>query len=98
MYFFFFKKDIIENPKKQFAINELPKIHDGIKIHQIKETITNLNFIAKKLKRKRFGRGGLKFDLPKLRFDLEQINKDEKGNLSGTWIPRGLRLDQVLIY
>uniref|UniRef100_A0A915MCV9 Ribonuclease II/R domain-containing protein n=1 Tax=Meloidogyne javanica TaxID=6303 RepID=A0A915MCV9_MELJA len=87
-------QDIIENPKKQFAINELPKIHDEIKIHQIKKTITNLNFIAKKLKRKRFGRGGLKFDLPKLRFDLEQINKDEKGNLSGTWIPRGLRLDQ----
>ncbi|CAK5092233.1 unnamed protein product [Meloidogyne enterolobii] len=87
-------QDIIENPKKQFAIFELPKIYDGIKIRQIKQTITNLNFIAKKLKRKRFGRGGLKFDLPKLRFDLEQINKDEKGNLSGTWIPRGLRLDQ----
>ncbi|KAL7071884.1 hypothetical protein ACQ4LE_009010 [Meloidogyne hapla] len=86
-------QEIIENPKKQFATNELPKIHFGIKIRQIKETINNLNFIAKKLKTKRFDRGGLKFDLPKLRFDVEK-SKDEKGNLSEVWLPRGIRLDQ----
>jgi exoribonuclease R len=66
----------------------MPPIHCGRKIREIKTAVRNLNFIALKLKRKRFHRGALKLDLPKMKFDVE---KDE----SGIWQPRGIRLDEV---
>ncbi|KAF7639866.1 RNB domain-containing protein [Meloidogyne graminicola] len=86
-------QEIIENPRKQFAGEELPKVHFGIKIRHIKESVLNLYSITKKLKARRFERGGLKFDLPKLRFDLEK-SLGETGNLTEEWRPRGLRLEQ----
>uniref|UniRef100_A0A914H3D2 Ribonuclease II/R domain-containing protein n=1 Tax=Globodera rostochiensis TaxID=31243 RepID=A0A914H3D2_GLORO len=80
-------QDIIDNPTKQFAIAEMPPIHCGRKIRDIKQAVRNLDAIARKLKAKRFGKGALKLELPKLRFDVEKSS-------TGIWQPRGIRLDE----
>ncbi|KAL3108680.1 hypothetical protein niasHT_019201 [Heterodera trifolii] len=80
-------QDIIDNPKKQFAIAEMPPIHCDRKIRDIKQAVRNLDLIARKLKTKRFGKGALKLELPKLRFDVEKSS-------TGIWQPRGIRLDE----
>jgi DIS3-like exonuclease 2 len=81
-------QDIIDHPTKQFAISEMPPIHCGRKIRDIKTSVKQLNAIALKLKAKRFHEGALKLDLPKLKFDVEKSS-------SGIWQPRGIRLDEV---
>lgn len=48
-----FPQDIIDNPKKQFAIAEMPPIHCDRKIRDIKQGVRNLDLIARKLKTKR---------------------------------------------
>lgn len=81
-------QDIIDHPHKQFAISEMPPIHCGRKIRDVKLAVRQLDAIARKLKAKRFQSGALKLDLPKLRFDVEKSS-------SGIWQPRGIRLDEV---
>ncbi|XP_071965434.1 DIS3-like exonuclease 2 [Antedon mediterranea] len=65
-------QDIIQNPDKVFAENELPDILNNYKAEDIKRCVTNLNKIATNLRRKRFDGGALRLDQPKLSFTLDK--------------------------
>ncbi|XP_063410358.1 DIS3-like exonuclease 2 isoform X3 [Mytilus trossulus] len=63
----------IEEPVREWTEEELPPISDGYPISQIKDTVHNLQMIAKNLRKARFDEGALRLDQVKLQFTLDQV-------------------------
>ncbi|VDI40701.1 DIS3-like exonuclease 2 [Mytilus galloprovincialis] len=63
----------IEEPEREWTEEELPPISDGYPISQIKDTVHNLQMIAKNLRKARFDEGALRLDQVKLQFTLDQV-------------------------
>ncbi|KAI6209481.1 DIS3-like exonuclease 2 [Aphelenchoides besseyi] len=63
-------QDMIDNPDKEFAVTEIPEIHNSKNFAQIKDSILNLNTVASILKKKRLDLGALRLDQMKLKFAL----------------------------
>ncbi|CAC5394876.1 DIS3L2 [Mytilus coruscus] len=62
----------IEEPDREWTEEELPPISDGYPISQIKDTVHNLQMIAKNLRKARFDEGALRLDQVKLQFTLDK--------------------------
>ncbi len=63
----------IENPTKEFTNpDEFPKIRDGFTIAQVKDSVLNLDAIARNLRKKRYAQGCLALTQTKLSFILNK--------------------------
>nr|CAD7196288.1 unnamed protein product [Timema douglasi] len=65
---------MIEYPKKEWSVNELPEIKGGFQPSQLSEVVNHLHHIALKLRSKRFENGALRIDQTKLIFLLDPSN------------------------
>ena len=61
---------MIDHPDKDFKASELPAICNDKTIDQIKESVINLNALARVLKQQRLETGSLRLDQMKLKFVL----------------------------
>lgn len=61
---------MIEHPDKEFKASELPAVVNEKSIAQIKESVLNLNMVARILKKLRLELGSLRLDQNKLKFVL----------------------------
>lgn len=66
---------VIENPDKKFTADEFPEIHNGYTPEDIASVIKNLQIIALKLREKRFEKGALRIDQPKIRLQLDPVTQ-----------------------
>lgn len=71
-------QDFIENPDKEFTVEELPEISDGNTPFEIKEKTLMLHRVAQLLRKKREDGGSLRIEQPKLKFALDE-NKRPQG-------------------
>jgi DIS3-like exonuclease 2 len=63
----------IENPDKEFTNpDEFPKIRDGFTLKQVKDSVLNLDKIAKQLRKKRYNNGCLSLTQTKLSFIINK--------------------------
>ena len=62
----------IGEPEREWTEDELPPISDGYSISQIRDTVLNLQKIAKNLRKNRFEGGALRLDQVKLQFTLDK--------------------------
>ncbi|XP_052083501.1 DIS3-like exonuclease 2, partial [Mytilus californianus] len=62
----------VEDPEREWTEEELPTLSDGYLISQIKDTVLNLQKIAKNLRKARFDKGALHLDQVKLQFSLDK--------------------------
>nr|CAD7394611.1 unnamed protein product [Timema cristinae] len=65
---------MIEYPKKEWSVSELPEIKGGFQPSQLSEVVNQLHHIALKLRSKRFENGALRIDQTKLIFHLDPSN------------------------
>lgn len=70
-------QDFIENPDKDFTVEELPTISDGNVPSEIKEKTLMLHRIAQLLRKGREDNGALRIELPKLKFALDEDKKPQ---------------------
>ncbi|XP_068219818.1 uncharacterized protein Dis3l2 isoform X3 [Palaemon carinicauda] len=62
---------MIEDPQKEWAEDEIPKITGGYTPRDISKVVNNLHAIAKHLRTKRFDEGALRLDQVKIAFCLD---------------------------
>ncbi|XP_037929282.1 DIS3-like exonuclease 2 [Teleopsis dalmanni] len=67
---------IIDNPEKNFDIDDLPTILNGFTISDIVSKILLLHSIAVKLREKRYENGALSINNPKMRFSLDPLTAE----------------------
>ncbi|XP_042314487.1 DIS3-like exonuclease 2 [Sceloporus undulatus] len=72
-------QSMIENPKKEFAADELPPISSQHSVAEVHQAVLNLHQIAKKLRNQRFEDGALRLDQLKLSFTLDKASGMPQG-------------------
>ncbi|XP_072378144.1 DIS3-like exonuclease 2 [Diabrotica undecimpunctata] len=67
-------QSVIENPDKEFGVEDFPQIYNGFEPKDLVNTINILQGIAVKLREKRIKNGALRIDNVKLMFSLHPVS------------------------
>lgn len=65
-------QSMIENPREELCASEFPEVYGGFALSDISRRVNDLQYLAVKLREKRFEEGALRLDQVKLQFTLDK--------------------------